>query len=239
MTMALVRAEPARPYAASHSGARRLTLGAGVALALHALACVGLGSLPLQLARPPLALTEIDLLPPAPAPVPVPAPAAVPAPRARQAARALERRPARDVPPAAAAAPLHTADERAPSAGEPVRFAVDARGASYGFGTVAQGGTAAAAAPGAAVVPVRTPPAPDLRSFAAPPRLDESDPCRGHFPGAASADRGDVTLELRVSAQGAVRAALACLRAKRFQPARDAAGRAVPALAPVAVHFAR
>jgi TonB family protein len=236
---------------------RRLTLGLGVALSLHAGVWLSLRVLPVRRERPPLVVTEVDLTPPAPAavaPEPPPPPSA-PTP-ATAPVRPAAQRPAARAPAPAAAAPLHTASEAAPTTGEPVRFAVDARGAGYGFGVVAQGGTNpgsggdGAPAPSAPAAPAR-----DLRAFATPPRLEESDPCRGHFPPKASADRGDVTLALTVSAEGAVvdarvlreqpaqqgfgRAALTCLRAKRFLPARDAAGSPTPALAPVSVRFAR
>jgi TonB family protein len=97
--------------------------------------------------------------------------------------------------------------------------------------------------------------APAPRAFAVPPRLDESDPCRGFFPSQASADRGEVSVKLSISDAGAVervsvlreepanqgfgRAAQACLKAKRFVPARDFDDRATAAEAPVTVRFSR
>jgi TonB family protein len=94
-----------------------------------------------------------------------------------------------------------------------------------------------------------------LRAFAVPPRLDESDPCRGYFPNQASADRGEVTVKLLISdagevrrvsvlseepkSQGFGRAAHECLKKKRFVPARDAEDRATAAEAPVTVRFSR
>ncbi|HEX6240823.1 MAG TPA: energy transducer TonB, partial [Polyangiales bacterium] len=87
------------------------------------------------------------------------------------------------------------------------------------------------------------------------PRLDESDPCRGFFPTGASVDRGEVTVALRIGADGAVQrasvqreepagqgfgaSATRCLKAKRFLPARDENDRAVIAEAPVTVRFSR
>jgi TonB family protein len=241
---------------APRTSERRLALGMGVALSLHAGVWLGLRGLPVRLERALLVVTEVDLTPAAPAavaPQPAPPPPAPVAPA--EPARAVARRPAKAPDAPAAAAPLHTASEATPSAGEPLRFAVDARGTGYGFGVVAQGGATRAGSGAQGAVPASAAPARDLRAFASPPRLEESDPCRGHFPQAASADRGEVTLELSVSAEGAVRearilhelpgqqgfgrAALTCLRAKRFLPARDAAGREIPSLAPVSVRFAR
>jgi TonB family protein len=241
---------------APRTSERRLALGLCVALSLHGGVWLGVRGLPLRLERPLLVVTEVDLAPAEPAAVapqpalPAPAPVAPAEP-----ARAVARRPAKAPDAPAGAAPLHTATEEAPSTGEPLRFAVDARGAGYGFGVVAQGAAPRAGPGSEGVAPAPAAPARDLRAFASPPRLEESDPCRGHFPQGASADRGEVTLELNVSAEGAVRearivrelpaqqgfgrAALTCLRAKRFLPARDAAGREVPSLAPVAVRFAR
>jgi len=234
----------------------RLALGLCVALSLHGGVWLGLRGLPVRLERALLVVTEVDLAPPAPvSPEPPPSPPASAPAAAAAPARPVARRAAPSAPPPAAAAPLHTANEDAPTTGEPVRFAVDARGARYGFGVVAQGGVASAGPGGQGAPAPAFAPARDLRAFATPPRLDETDPCRGHFPQSASADRGDVTLELTVSAEGAVRearvlrelpaqqgfgrAALACLRAKHFLPARDSSGRSVSALAPVSVRFAR
>jgi protein TonB len=244
----------------------RLLAGALAALGLHAgvlliaLSCEG-ASYPA-----PLVITEVDLSPaasppPEPAPplvepeAPQPAPSAPKlAPRARQAASLSPPRPA-------AAGALHTANEDAPSSGEPVRFAVDAQGEGYGFGVVAAGGTSTQrGGVGGAPEPQASAPGPangdaKLRSFAVPPRLSEVDPCRGFFPQAASVDRGQVTLTLVVSSEGRVsqasvrteqpagqgfgRAALLCLRDKRFSPAQDEQGRAQAAEAPVAVRFSR
>ncbi len=263
MKAVLVPLDFASDPAAPRRAERRLALGVSLALALHVGVWLGAQSLPARGELVAAAITEIDLTPPPPAAIaPEPPPAAPPAPLEPERARPVERKSApvtqRQAPPPAAAGPLHTANEDAPSAGEPLRFAVDARGSSYGFGVVAQGGADASAAGGAgsaAPRPSREPAAADPRAFATPPRLEESDPCRGYFPSAAVADRAEVTLQLSVSAQGVVqratilreqperqsfgRAALACLRAKRFVPARDAGGRDVPSLAPVAVRFAR
>jgi TonB family protein len=243
----------------------RLRQGAGfaAALLLHAgIVAIALRCEPGQAAAA-LIVTEVDLAP-APEPEPEkPAPEPEPEKPAAEPARVHHRAPAapRETPPAAAGA-LHTAQEDAqPSASEPVRFAVDANGAGYGFGVVAQGGSgtgrggnAESAAPTAsASAPVAR--APALRAFAVPPRLDESDPCRGFFPNQASADRGEVTVKLLISDTGQVqrasvlseepanqgfgRAAQTCLKAKRFIPARDQGDRATAAEAPVTVRFSR
>jgi protein TonB len=88
-----------------------------------------------------------------------------------------------------------------------------------------------------------------------PARLDEADPCRGHFPTTARADGGTVTLAIAVDARGAVTsaavvsespagegfgaAARACLLEKRFSPARGGDGRATASSAGVRIHFSR
>lgn len=251
--------EPAR-------GRTRLRQSAGLvaAVALHAgLVAVALRCEPSQ-ASAALIVTEVDLAPPiAEPPVPEPVPMPEPEQPEPEPARVHHRAfaPAREAPPAAAGA-LHTAREDAqPSAAEPVRFAVDANGAGYGFGVVAQGGAGtgrggnAPSAVPAAQASAPTTHAPALRAFAVPPRLDESDPCRGFFPTQASEDRGEVTVKLLISDTGAVqrvgvlsetptgqgfgRAAQTCLKAKRFVPARDAEDRATAAEAPVTVRFSR
>lgn len=174
--------------------------------------------------------------------------------------------PPQDSPAAAGA--LHTANEDAPSTSEPVRFAVDPHGAAFGFGTVVQGGQGTGrggvgaarqavpqAAAGAATTGRGNHDSAQLRHFAVPPRLDESDPCRGYFPSMATADRAEVTLRLVVSAQGVVLrasvlneqpssqgfgdAAVRCLRSKRFVPARNEDGQPQKSEAPVAVRFRR
>jgi hypothetical protein len=158
---------------------------------------------------------------------------------------------------------LHTAREDTPEPAEPVRFAVDANGGAYGFGVVAAGGSrngqagGSGSAPNAAPVPNANPARPSERprAFAVPPRLDESDPCRGFFPSSATADRGEVTVNLRIGADGAVQratvqseeppgqgfggSATRCLKAKHFVPARDQNDREVVAEAPVTIRFSR
>jgi TonB family protein len=239
----------------------RQMAGLTAAVALHAgLVAVALRCEPVE-ARAALIVTEVDL---APAPEPVePPPEPEPEQAAPEPARVHHRAPAppREAAPAAAGN-LHTAQEDAqPSPAEPVRFAVDANGAGYGFGVVAQGGIGTGrGANGASSAPTAPSAAPAasatvLRAFAVPPRLDESDPCRGFFPGQASADRGEVTVKLLISDKGEVRrvsvlneqpqgqgfgrAANECLKKKRFVPARDADDRATAAEAPVTVRFSR
>jgi len=88
-----------------------------------------------------------------------------------------------------------------------------------------------------------------------PARLDEADPCRGHFPSSARADSGTVTVAIAVDARGTVTsaavvsestagegfggAARACLLEKRFSPALDASGRPLPSTAAVRIRFSR
>lgn len=245
----------------------RLAAGAVVALWVHlgalwvALQCEAV------LPAPALTITEVDLTPVAP-PLPEPPPTPVELPTAHEAlrapkpaVRAAHREPSAAPPPAAAGA-LHTAEEDAPTEGEPVRFAVDASGTGYGFGVVAaggsggqRGGAGSPAAPKTNPGSVSGSSGDALRGFAVPPRLDESDPCRGYFPSAAWVDQGEVTLKLIVSNQGRVeratvlaeqprgqgfgRSAVLCLQTKRFLPAQDARGQPQAAEAPVAVRFSR
>jgi TonB family protein len=243
---------------------RQKAVGFAAAVALHAgLVAIALRCEPTHAAAA-LIVSEVELAPPAPPPELEPAkPPAAPEPeKAPEPARVHHRAPAppKEAPPAAAGA-LHTAKEDAqPSASEPVRFAVDANGAGYGFGVVAAGGTGTGRGGNGPSAPATTDgnapsAAPVPRAFAVPPRLDESDPCRGYFPSKASADRGEVTVKLLISEQGEVRrvsvlseepigqgfgrAAQECLKKKRFVPARDASDRATAAEAPVNVRFSR
>jgi protein TonB len=247
--------------------ALRLVLGAGIALGVHLAAL--LVALQCEPMAPPLPLmvTEVDLTPvelPAavpPAPL-VEEPAATPIAAPSRPTPKATNRPASSNPPPAAAGNLHAAKDDAPTTSEPVRFALDANGAAYGFGVVAAGGSGgqrgstgtpplAASVPGSVLGGSER----ALRSFAVPPRLEESDPCRGFFPNAASVDRGEVTLRLVVSNQGRVeratvlveepagqgfgRAAVLCLRQKRFLPAQDERGSPQAAEAAVALRFSR
>jgi outer membrane biosynthesis protein TonB len=244
-------------------------LGVLAALALHtAVTLTALHCQPTQ-ASAPLSVTEVDLMPvelpaPEPEPVPEPAPEPEPEPEKAPAPRPQPRseKPAPAPPPAAAGA-LHTAREDTPDPAEPVRFAVDPNGGAYGFGVVAAGGSRSGQAGGSGKEPSALPsPGPATpergerpRAFAVPPRLDESDPCRGFFPTGASVDRGEVTVSLRIGSDGAVQrvsvqreeplgqgfgaSATRCLKGKRFVPARDENDREVTAEAPVTVRFSR
>ena len=254
------------PAGGSRSGQ---VLGALTALALHAAVTLAAFQCQPTQASAPLVVTEVDLTPvelpapepePARPPEPTPEPEKAPAPAPRAEPRAAKHAP----PPPAAAGALHTAREDAPEPSEPVRFAVDANGGAYGFGVVAAGGSRsgqaggvgpASAAPTPSPTPAALAPAERPRAFAVPPRLDESDPCRGFFPSGAGVDRGEVTVTLRIAADGAVQrvsvqseqpadqgfgaSAVRCLKAKRFVPARDENGRDVIAEAPVTVRFSR
>jgi outer membrane biosynthesis protein TonB len=243
-------------------------LGALAALGLHAVVAVLAFECEPTQASAPLAVTEVDLTPvelPEPEPEPEPEPAKVPEPEAapRHEPRPARHAPATPAPPPAAAGSLHTAREDTPDPAEPVRFAVDPNGGAYGFGVVAAGGSRNGQAggqgsvPSAAPVPSQKPASSGERprAFAVPPRLEESDPCRGFFPSAASVDRGEVTVMLRIGADGSVQrvavrdeqprdqgfgaSAGRCLKAKRFIPARDENDRAVVAEVPVTIRFSR
>lgn len=216
---------------------------------------------------------ELDtpLLSPPEAPEPEPAAAAEPVrvarePRdpARQVTQGLETEP----PPAAHAGALLTATAE-PSPGEtPVRFVSDPTGASFGFGVVARGGTASHGVLGASASGRGAPsPTPTLQPPSAgpvvtpaselsrPPRLDEDDACRGHFPAGSRVDHGVVTLRVVVQASGAAarvsveretpadqgfgQAARQCLRAARFTPALGVDGAPTTAAARVTIRFSR
>jgi hypothetical protein len=205
--------------------------------------------------------TEIELLPPpelGPKPAPQLEPEPPPPPPARPpaAVRPARARPAPAPAPAPArAGALRTADEAAKTSGDPVRFVTDPNGAGFGFGAVARGGTAdsapVTAAPAAPVASQGS----SARILSRPPRLAESDPCRGFFPARAGVDRGEVALRVRVERDGAVRsiaisreaplghgfgfAARDCLLSKRFSPALDREGHEVAVVSPVTVRFSR
>lgn len=206
-------------------------------------------------------VTEVELLaaptkPPEPTPAPPPEPApSAPAPAAAPAA--AKPRVARPSAPAAAA-PLRTIDESVPTSDAPVRFVTDPNGTAFGFGSVARGGSAPSAPVGALPAAAESPRPSVVASapvLSRPPRLAESDPCRGFFPESATADRGEVSLHVRVERDGAVRsirvlselpagqgfgfAARDCLRSKRFSPALDAAGQEVAVVSPITVRFSR
>ena len=158
------------------------------------------------------------------------------------------------------AAEVRTVDEAAKTSDEPVRFVTDPNGTSFGYGAVQRGGTAEAASPTArggqpAPGPARAGSGTGLPVLSRPPRLGESDPCRGFFPKRALADHGEVALRVRVERDGSVRvvtvgsetpagqgfgaAARECLLSKHFSPALDEGGREVAVVSPVTVRFSR
>lgn len=262
--------QPIYEFAQASSTRSGKLFGALAAIGLHvAVGVAALQAEPTQ-ASAPLAVTEVDLTPvelpepPEPEPVkePEPEPEKPEAPAPRPEPR-MKHAPTTPAPPPAAAGALHTAREDTPDPAEPVRFAVDANGGAYGFGVVAAGGSRNGQAGGNGTVPnAAPPPAPSApapverpRAFAVPPRLEESDPCRGFFPTSASVDRGEVTVTLRIGSDGAVQratvqseepkgqgfgsSATRCLKGKRFVPARDENGREVMAEAPVTIRFSR
>lgn len=211
-----------------------------------------------------VAVTEIDLAPPPKAPEPEPPPVEEPkAPELKAPAAAPRRarapsRPA-PAPPTAKAAEVRAVDEAVKTADEPVRFVTDPNGTSFGYGAVQRGGTAESAKAGATAQaepgPARSGSGSETPELSRPPRLGESDPCRGFFPSRARVDRGEVTLKVRVERDGAVRsvsvsaespaghgfgfAARDCLLSKHFSPALDKQGRAVAVVTPVTVRFSR
>jgi Gram-negative bacterial TonB protein C-terminal len=174
-------------------------------------------------------------------------------------------------PPAARAGALHLAKaDAAPAqqAEEAVDFTTDPKGASYGGGVVAVGGTAAFGAAGARVskvsgnaelAPPTTRPASDALTPASDlsrkPRLPGSDPCRGFFPGAARDDSGDVAVLVTIAKSGRVAgtqllseiprgqgfgaAARTCLSSQSFVPALDRAGNAAATAVRVNIRFSR
>jgi TonB family protein len=256
-----------KPSQASSPGLRH---GASLlsALLLHG----GLAWLGMHAERPvpkaPPVVTEVSLMP-APAPPPPPPAAPVveppPPPAAPEPRAARPRAPAPAKAPeaaAASAAPLLTAPESAPDSQEPVRFVSDPNGTAFGYGIVARGGTAregrgSSTAPQATVAaaPKADPNAPYRGALGRPARLPAFDPCRGFFPGAAQADRGESAVRVTVAADGRVAAvavlaerptaqgfgaaARACLLAARFEPALDTEGRPVVTVAPITVKFSR
>ncbi len=232
-------------------------------------------------ARPePLSVTEVSLLPPEPpAAVPPvaepaepekPGPTETPAPTAPRpaAARTHATKAPAEPKPLAKAGAVRTANEDAPtpSAQEPVRFVSDPNGTGFGFGEVAQGGTAQEArskGPSVASTPqtgkggasAPKPAMPYQGALASRPRPRHGDPCRGYFPKAAHSERGEARVHVTVSAEGQALlvkvlseqpsgqgfgpAAHTCLTAARFEPARDLQGRAVTVVAPITVKFSR
>lgn len=259
--------------------ARRHVVGALAAVCAHA-AVFGAAQVAPAPAPALVIVSEVELAPAEPqAQKPAAQPPSVPEPEAPAPPEKPVARPARPVraprltpsastaqttePGPASAGALHTAREDAKTPGEPVRFAVDPNGQAYGFGVVAQGGSGLGRGGAGPVGNVHggASGAPSglkseyARTFAVPPLLHESDPCRGYFPHDAQLDAGDVEVRLWIDAQGAVTrvkvisenpagqgfglSARSCLQAKRFAPARDAEGRDIAAQLPVTIKFSR
>lgn len=197
-----------------------------------------------------------------------PEPEPTPQPVARERVAPVPAAAAQEPPPAAHAGALLTATAEPAPGAAPVRFVSDPSGTSFGFGVVARGGTAERGAIGAAAggqgLPSETPtprrgaegpaitPASELSR---PPRLEQEDVCRGHFPAASQADQGVVTLRVVVQPSGAVSrvsveretpanegfgpAARLCLRTARFTPALGVDGGPTTAAARVTIRFSR
>jgi len=240
------------PRASRVTGALLATIAAhGVLLAL------GVGHRAVEPAPPVVSeLAWVELAEPPPPPAP-PAPVEAKAAAPTRAVRKSSAKPAAPAP-AAAAAPLRTASETAPSSDEPVRFVTDPNGTAFGYGTVQRGG-ASQGQGGAGTVADAVGAEPRSHevqpALSRAPSLGEHDPCRGYFPERAQVDRGDVTLKVRIAADGAVRgvtvtrelptgqgfgaAARECLQAKRFTPALDLSGQPTAVVSPITVRFAR
>lgn len=212
-------------------------------------------------------LANDQLPPPAPAEAPELPPDPEPVARERVAAPVAEVEPRETAPAAHAGALLTATAEPAPGAA-PVRFVSDPSGASFGFGVVARGGTAEHGAIGATASGQGQPsPAPTAQAgvqgpaitpaseLSRPPRLEQEDVCRGHFPAASRADQGVVTLRVVVQPFGAAsrvsveretpadegfgQAARVCLRSARFTPALGVDGTPTTAAARVTIRFSR
>jgi outer membrane biosynthesis protein TonB len=247
-----------RDRARPSDGSRRMGSAIFVALLGHGALLVVALELP-----PPVPslvdVTEVELMPPAAAASEPPQPVESPKPALAEPAtpKALAPRPRstqRATPPASAAS-LRTVEESVQTGSEPVRFVTDPNGEAFGFGTVARGGTAPSAQGAVARDALPSGPSSRAVSLSRPPRLAESDPCRGFFPDRARVDRGDVTLKVRVERDGSVRsiavlteaplghgfgfAARDCLHSKRFLPALDRAGLEVAVVSPITVRFTR
>jgi hypothetical protein len=233
-----------------------------VALTGHALAgtMTPIARETLRVPPPPVA---VEFLPPEASP-PAPPPARVEHDDTPALAR-VGRAPA-----PAAAGRLLTArpDAVAEQNREPLDFVSDPSGHGYGSGVVAVGGSAAFGKPGAragvATGRERLPAGPaqpaggglvSAADLGRPPRLSETDPCRGFFPGGADDDSAQASVLLVIGKSGAVasarvvaenpprqgfgRAARDCMLSKRFVPALDRAGMAVATSLRVNVRFSR
>jgi Gram-negative bacterial TonB protein C-terminal len=207
---------------------------------------------------------EVEFVTPPEEPVPPP-------PEMKAEAAAPTHTASAAPPPAARAGALHLAKADAAPAQQPeeaVDFTTDPKGASYGGGVVAVGGTAAFGAAGARVskvagnaelAPPTTRGASDALTPASDlsrkPRLPGSDPCRGFFPGGARDDSGDVAVLVTIAKSGRVAgtqlvsevprgqgfgaAARTCLSSQSFVPALDRAGNAAATAVRVNIRFSR
>jgi protein TonB len=208
---------------------------------------------------------EIDLVPPPapthePEPLPSPSPTDV-APSTPKMAPSPTAAPAR-------AGHLLTAEPTAvtPPSAEPLDFVTDPRGADYGFGVVARGGTAigaGVAAPVSSALPSATASAPasigkglvPASDLSERPRLAADDPCSGYYPPDATVDVASVLVRVVVESSGKTRsvqlleespsgqgfgqAARTCLTRQHWSAARDKDGNAVPTASSVRVRFQR
>jgi hypothetical protein len=241
-----------------------------VAISMHAAIALAIGR-----SEPPRApvvtTTEIELAPP---PEPPPAekivspepPSDAPAPLRNVTAAKPAAAPA-----AAKAGRVITAapTPSAPTTDEPVSFASDENGGTFGSGVVAKGGTAAIGVANAKANGVvgsqPTAPAPVANSggsslvaaadLSRAPALRDPGACKGFFPSTAEDDVASVSLMIVVQPTGKVSsasvvaetprgqgfggAARVCLLANAFTPPLDKAGRAVATSTKVTVRFSR
>jgi len=248
---------------------RRGLVAAGWVLALGSHAAAALlfagQTAPTALERTPPPVDVEFVSPPEPPPPPV-AETAV-----SEAAKPASAEPAKAAPPAAArAGALHLAAAEAAPAQQSeaaVDFTTDPRGASYGGGVVAVGGTATLGVAGARVTPVAgtsaSAPPPRIvgdgltpaSDLSRKPRLPGADPCRGFFPGAATEDGGDVAVLVTIEKSGRVAstqlisenprsqgfgaAARTCLSSQTFVPALDRDGNTAATRIRVNIRFSR
>lgn len=242
-------------------GHTTILLPLAVAIAFHVSVGALAKNLPAVPDLPAAPTMEVDLTPPAPPPPPPPPPPepetapTVAAPKVPAIAKALA------APKSAPAAAPNVMTARDDAAETPVRFVTDPNGGAFSSGIVAAGGTgdgrSSAPSPPAPVASALAAPAPSpaFRKPATPARLDEIDPCRGSFPRSAAADHGEATVAVVLRADGTPErvdvvaeapaaegfgaAAASCLRGKRFEPARDGEGVAIPTKTAVRVRFRR
>lgn len=242
-------------------------VGWGVALGAHVLAA----SLALNEIRrpepapPPVEVELVAPEPPPPAPVAAPPPKDEPAPQPPSAVKPASAPPQ----PAQAGALLTAKDDPAPSptAEEPVDFTNDPTALGFGAGVVAIGGKAKLGlanarmsdAPPAAVPAGLGRAAGDgltaVSDLSRKPSLGEADPCRGHFPSAASDDVATAAVLVTISKTGSVSsvkllsesppkqgfgaAARSCMAGKRFSPGLDRDGKPAATAVRVNIRFVR